>query len=144
MANAAIVRILLVDDFEPWRRQVYSILQTRTDFSVVAEVEDGVEAVRRATELQPNLILLDIGLPILNGIEAAHQISGLVPAAAILFVSQNSDADVVAAALNNGAKGYVCKRNANTDLVPAMEAVLRGEHFVKAWNENGLPVDKNL
>jgi DNA-binding NarL/FixJ family response regulator len=90
------------------------------------------------------LILLDIGLPILNRIEAAHQISGLVPAAAILFVSQNSDADVVAAALNNGAKGYVCKRNANTDLVPAMEAVLRGEHFVKAWNENGLPVDKNL
>ncbi len=130
IATAITVRILVVDDFEPWRRMVCSILQARPDFCVVAEVADGLEAVQKTTELQPDLILLDIGLPTLNGIEAAHRISGLVPSALILFLSQHSDADVVAKALSNGAKGYVCKEDAMFDLLPAVEALLRGAHFV--------------
>ena len=74
--------------------------------------------------------MLDVGFPRLNGIEAAHEISRLVPDAKILFISQNSDADVVEVALNNGAKAYLCKHDANTEVLPAVEAVLRGQNFV--------------
>ena len=84
----------------------------------------------KAEELKPDLILLDIELPNLNGIEAAKRISTLVPEAAVLFVSQQTDADVVAAALSNGAKGYILKANAGRELLPAMEAVLEGRHFI--------------
>jgi len=97
---------------------------------VIGEASDGLQAVQKAREPQPDLILLDVGLPALNGIEAAHRISKLVPDARILFVSQNDDADVVGTALNNGAKGYVVKGNAGSELLPAVEAVLRGDHFV--------------
>jgi DNA-binding NarL/FixJ family response regulator len=78
------------------------------------------------------LIVLDIGLPSLNGIDAAHRISRLIPATTILFVSQISDADVVQEALSNGAKGYVWKVDAGTDLLPAVEAALRGAHFISS------------
>lgn len=125
----SLVRILVVDDFEPWRRQICSLLQTRPELHVIAEAGDGLEAVQKATELQPDLILLDIGLPKLNGIEASHQISILVPSATILFVSQQNDADMTEA-LSNGARGYVRKENARKDLLPAVEAVLRGDHFL--------------
>ena len=128
--SSPVIRTLVVDDYEPFRRFLCAILQGRPELQVIGEASDGLQAVRMAEELQPDLILLDVGLPALNGIEAAHRISGLVPSATILFVSQNNDADVVAAALSNGAKGYVRKVNAKTDLLPAVEAVLRGERFV--------------
>ena len=124
------VLVVIVEDYEPFRRFVCSTLGERPELQIVGEASDGLEAVKKAWDLQPNLILLDIGLPTLNGIEAAHRISRLVPAAKILFVSQNNDADVVTAALSNGAKGYVRKQNAQTDLLPAVEAVLRGDRFV--------------
>jgi DNA-binding NarL/FixJ family response regulator len=124
-----VVRVLVVDDYEPFRHFMRATLQARPELQVVGEASNGLEAVQKAKELQPHLILLDIGLPALNGIEAAHRISRLLPDAAILFVSQNNDADVVAAALSNGAKGYVLKLDANRELLPAVEAVLRGDHF---------------
>ena len=99
------VRTLIVDDFEPFRQYVRSKLGRTPNLQVIDEASDGLEAVQKAEELQPDLILLDIGLPKLNGIDAAHQILGLVPTVNILFVSQNSSADVVEAALCNGAKG---------------------------------------
>jgi DNA-binding NarL/FixJ family response regulator len=89
-----------------------------------------LQAVQNAEELKPDLILLDIGLPVLNGIEAGVRISALVPDTSILFVTQQSDPDVVGAALNNGAKGYVLKVNASWELLPAVEAVLQGRRFV--------------
>ena len=98
---------------------------------IVGEASDGLQAVKKAEELQPDLILLDIGLPTINGIEAACRISRVVPGAKILFVSQINDADVVTAVLSNGAKGYVRKENALTDLLPAVESVLRGDRFVR-------------
>ena len=96
---------------------------------MIAQTPDGLEAVQSAQELKPDLILLDIGLPGLNGIEVAHQVSRLVPSVTILFVSQNNDADVVATARSNGAKGYVLKIDVNRELLRAIEAVLRGEQF---------------
>jgi DNA-binding NarL/FixJ family response regulator len=95
----------VVDDHEPFRNFVCSTLQVRSELQVVGEASDGLEAVQKAKELQPDLICLDIGMPTLNGIEAAHRISKLVPAAKILFISQDSDPEVIAAALGNGAKG---------------------------------------
>jgi DNA-binding NarL/FixJ family response regulator len=124
------IRILVVDDFEPWRQQVCGILQTRPELHVVAEAADGLEAVRKAQELKADLILLDIGLPNLNGLEAANQICQVAPDAKIIFLTQNSDRDVVQAALTTGARGYVQKQNATTELLPAVEAVLRGQGFV--------------
>jgi len=124
------IRTLVVDDHEPFRRFVRATLQARPELQVVGEASDGLEAVQKAEELKPDLIVLDIGLPTLNGIEASHRISRLVPSATILLVSQDNDADVVATALSNGAGGYVLKLDANRELLPAVESVLRGQRFI--------------
>jgi DNA-binding NarL/FixJ family response regulator len=93
---------------------------------IVGEVADGLEVVRKAQELQPDLILLGIGLPVLNGIEAAHQIRRLAPESKILFLGQGSSADVVQEALSFGALGYVVKAQAGSDLLAAVDAVSLG------------------
>ena len=122
--------VLVVEDFEPFRRFVCSTLGEKPELQIVGEASDGLQAVQKAQELKPDLILLDIGLPGLNGIEAASRILRLVPGAKVLFVNHSNDADVVTAALSDGAKGYVRKENAKTDLLPAVETVLRGDRFV--------------
>jgi len=126
------VRVLVVDDYEPFRRLACWLLGERPALLVVGEASDGIEAVRRAEELKPDLILLDIGLPTLNGIAASRQIRELAPASKIIFVSQESSPDVVQEALNSGALGYVLKTRAGIDLLPAVEAVLEGKQFVSS------------
>jgi DNA-binding NarL/FixJ family response regulator len=126
------VRILVVDDFEPWRRFVLSTLKKRPELQVIFEASDGLEAVQKAEELRPDLILLDIGLPRLNGIEAARRIRKAAPDSKILFVSQESSADVAQEALRSGAWGYVIKAHAGSELLSAVEAVIRGQRFVSA------------
>jgi len=126
------VRILLVDDFEPWRQSLRSMLKRRGELQLVGEATDGLEAVQKAEELQPDLILLDIGLPHLNGIEAAKQIHRASPGTRIIFLTLNSDADVVRAALDTGAKGYLLKADAGSELWPAIEAALRSDQFVSS------------
>jgi len=139
--SSAPVRVLVVDDYEPFRCYLRATLEARPELQVIGEASDGLEAVQKARELQPDLILLDIGLPTLNGIEAADRISRFVPAATILFVSQNSDVEIVNEALSNGAKGYVRKQDASSDLVPAIEAALRGERFVsKSLSRDAQPI----
>ena len=128
--SATLVRILVVEDFIPFRSLLTSLLQQRPEWQVVAEVLNGLEAVQRAKDLSPDLILLDIGLPNLNGIEAARQILKISPKSRILFVSQESSADVVQEALALGAHGYVLKLNAASELSAAVEAVLSGKRFV--------------
>jgi DNA-binding NarL/FixJ family response regulator len=131
----SLVRVLLVEDFEPFRRFIRTTLQ-KAELQIIAEVSDGLEAVSVAAELQPDLILLDIGLPGLNGIEVARQIRKLSPESKIVFVSQKSSADVIEEALNSGALGYVVKAHAANELLAAVEAVSEGGTFIS----NGLSV----
>jgi DNA-binding NarL/FixJ family response regulator len=126
------VRILVVDDYEPWRQQVCSVLQTLPELRVVAEVADGLEAVQKAEELQPDLILLDIGLPGLDGLEAANRIRQVAPDSPIIFLTQNKDKYTVRAALNSGARGYVLKTDAGSELLTAVAGVLDGDDFVSS------------
>jgi CheY-like chemotaxis protein len=123
-------RILVVEDHEPFRRYFCSTLEQRADFQVVGYASDGLEAIQKAQELQPDLILLDVGLPKVNGLEAARQMRNLAPLAKILFISQEFSFDVVEAALRLGASGYVHKLRVQSDLLPAIESVLRGKYFV--------------
>ncbi len=125
-------RVLVVDDYEPFRRFICSTLGKRPELQIVGEASDGLEAVQKAEELQPDLIVLDIGLPTLNGIEAARRIRKLSPESKIVFLSQESSADVVQEALSLGALGYVVKAHAGSELLAAVEAVLQGKQFVSS------------
>jgi DNA-binding NarL/FixJ family response regulator len=124
------VIVLVVDDFIPWRQIVCSMLKTELNFKNIQEASDGVEAVQRAKEYQPDLVLLDIALPGMNGIEAARQIHNVAPSSRILILSENRDPDVVCEALRTAASGYVCKSDAAKELLPAVEAVLSGKRYV--------------
>jgi DNA-binding NarL/FixJ family response regulator len=128
------IRILAIDDFKDWLRQVRLRLQPRPESQVIAEASDGLEAVQKAEDLKPDVILLDIGLPKLNGIEAARRIRQRCPSSKIIFLSQNNDLDVVRAALGTGALGYVRKIDAGRELLLALDAVLRGEQFISSSN----------
>jgi DNA-binding NarL/FixJ family response regulator len=107
-------------------------LQKQPELQVIGEVSDGLEAVQKAQELQPDLILLDIGLPSLNGLEVARRIGKVSPASRILFVSENRSADIAEEALSTGASGYVVKSDAGSELLPAVKAVLEGRRFISA------------
>jgi DNA-binding NarL/FixJ family response regulator len=122
----------VVDDYEPWRRFATRTLQKKPELQVVSEASDGLEAVQKAQELQPDLILLDIGLPTINGIAAARRILQHVPKTKIIFVSEQRSSDIVEEALGTGARGYVVKSKAATELWPAVKAVLQGKRFVSA------------
>ena len=132
MGDIAPVRVLVVDDYEPWHGFVSTTFQRQPELKIIGRVSDGLEAVQKAQELQPELILLDIGLPTLNGIEAARRIRAVSPASKILFVSENRSVDVAQEALSTGADGYVDKSAAASELLPAVEAVLQGKKFVSA------------
>jgi DNA-binding NarL/FixJ family response regulator len=133
----SLLRVLVVEDFAPFRRFICSTLERRCDLKVVCEVSDGLEAVQKAEELNPDLILLDIGLPTLNGMEAARRIRKLAPESKIIFLSQETSPDVVQEALSLGALGYVVKAKAGSELLTAVEAVRHGRQFVSS----GLSVD---
>ena len=123
------VRILLVEDFEPFRNLIRILLEGKPGLQIIAEIADGEEAVQKAAELKPPLILLDIGLPSLNGLAAARLIRTLSPDSKILFVTQESSLEVAQEALSLGASGYVVKTRVASDLLPAVEAILLGGTF---------------
>lgn len=126
------IRVMVVEDFLSFRRLVCAKLEQRPGLRVICEVSDGLEAVRKAEELKPDLILLDVGLPTLNGIEAARRLCELAPESKILFLSQETSTDVIQEALSLGAWGYVFKTQAESDLLPAVDAVLSGKRFVSS------------
>ncbi len=122
----------MVEDYVPFRSFICSALTSEPELCIVAEVSDGLEAVHKAEELQPDLILLDLGLPTLNGIEAARRIRKVSPQSKILFLSQESAGDVVREALSVGALGYVVKAHAGSELLPAVGAIRQGKRFISS------------
>jgi DNA-binding NarL/FixJ family response regulator len=129
-AGMSLLRVLVVEDFAPFRQFICSTLGKRVNLQIIGEVSDGLEAVQSAEELKPDLILLDIGLPTLNGIEAARQIRRIAPQSKIIFLSQVSDADVIQEAFELGAWGYVVKTKAASELLAAVESVVSEKQFV--------------
>lgn len=125
------VKIVVIDDYEVWRRFVASALQEKPGFQIVGDAADGLEAVQKVQELQPDLILLDIGLPRLNGLEAARRIRDCSPNTRIIFLSENRSRDIVEEAMRIG-HGYVVKSAAARELLSAVEAVLQGKQFLSA------------
>jgi len=126
------IRILVADDFSPWRSVVRAILQKRTEWLIVCEANNGEEAVQKATQYVPDLALLDIGMPVLNGFEAARRIQGRCPGCRIIFLTQNNDIEFVQSAMRIGAAAYVLKANAFSDLPIAISAALDRTMFVSA------------
>jgi CheY-like chemotaxis protein len=125
-------RILIVDDFEEFRTFLRSTLEVRPEFRSIWLASDGLEAVQQAAALQPDLILLDIGLPRLNGIEAARRILKVSPRSQILFVSQEFSDAMAEQTLLLGAYGYLWKSDAAGELLLAVDEILQGRQFVSS------------
>ena len=122
-------RILLADDHKLMRSGLKALIEQQPGLTVVGEADDGRQAVTLATSLKPDLLVMDIGMPNLNGIEAAHQITQANPATAIVILSMHSDESYVLRALKAGAKGYLLKDSADSDLIRAVHAVAGGKSF---------------
>jgi len=103
------------------------MLEQQPGWQIVGEACDGFQAIQRAGELHPDLVLLDIGMPVLSGIEAAAHIQQISPQSKVVFLTQERDGDIRRSVLANGAKGYVLKANSATELLPALNAVLNGQ-----------------
>jgi DNA-binding NarL/FixJ family response regulator len=124
------LRILVVDDHAIFRKQVCALLEGQQGFEVVSEAGDGIEAVRQAEDFQPDIVVLDITMPVLGGIEAGARIRRVAPKSQIIFLSQYDSEAVAHAALATGALAYVTKSSAATNLIPAVQAVSDGKKFV--------------
>lgn len=134
MTHESVATVLLIEDFEEWRYQQRKLLFAHPEWKIIYEACDGAEGVRKAAELQPDIILLDVGLPKLNGIEAARRIGQASPQVQIVFVTQDRDKDVKDAALSIKGTRYVLKANAASELVPAIASAL-AEHYTAAlWD----------
>ena len=126
------IRVLVVDDHEPWRHLVISELLRNPDCEIVGEVDDGPEAIDAAARLAPDLILLDIALPSLTGIEVARRLRAIVPNSRILFLSAHISPAIVEAGLAAGAHGYVVKMDAGEELLEAIDAIIQDRRFISA------------
>ena len=121
--------VLVVDDHEVWRAYVRTALKDHRRWSIVAEAVNGVEAIERAAALRPDVILLDIGLPVLSGMTAARQILANHPQSRIMFMSANGSPAMVEAAMHMGVRGYLLKSDLH-QLVAAMDAINQGQPFI--------------
>ncbi|HET6179944.1 MAG TPA: response regulator transcription factor [Candidatus Sulfotelmatobacter sp.] len=126
------VRVLLADDYEPWRRCVAALFLKHPEWRIIGEVCDGIDAVKKTQELHPDLVLLDLSLPRLNGVEVANRIRQTSPGTKIVFITAYQDSDAMQTVLRNQAEGYVLKWEINRELLPALETVLWGGKFVSA------------
>ena len=119
-----------MDDSRAWRQAIRSFLQIHLNLVIIGECSDGLEAVQKSEELQPDLVLLDIGLPNLNGVEAARQIRKVAPASKILFLTSYHWPEILDEAMTVGALGLVLKLKASRELLPAIRTVLRDQRFI--------------
>ncbi len=123
------IQILLADDHTVVRKGLRLLLESHPGFRVIADAADGREAVAMAEQHQPEVAVIDIAMPVLNGIEAARQMTAKVPRIAIVILSMHSDEGYVLRALKAGARGYLLKDSAENDLIHAVEAVSEGKAF---------------
>ena len=130
--NGSSVSVLVVDDFEQWRKAVCAALRTNLGLHIFEEAADGLEAVQKAQAMQPDLVVLDIGLPTLNGIEVAQHIKRISAKSKVVFLTENRFLDITEAALQDGASGYVMKSAFASEMIPAIKAVLEGKQFLSA------------
>jgi DNA-binding NarL/FixJ family response regulator len=133
----SVIQILLVDAFVPWQLFLREMLESDADFKIIGTANDGLEAVHKATEARPDIILMDISLPKLNGFEAAQHIRMLSPASRILFLTEHRGSDFIDAAFQAGGLGYILKCEANSDLFAGVRAVLKGRRFVSGSLQYG-------
>jgi len=124
-----VIRILLADDHPLVRQGLRRILEEQPEWQVVAETGNGLDAVRLATDLQPDVVILDIGMPQLNGLEAARQITKKLPAARVLMLSMHADEVHITKAVEAGASGYLEKDSADSELVKAVTATAQGQSY---------------
>jgi DNA-binding NarL/FixJ family response regulator len=123
------VSILIADDHELVRKGIRTVLEARTGWQVVAEAGDGREAVKKTQELKPQVAVLDISMPLLNGLEATRQIAKIAPQTRVLILTMHDADPMIQQILEAGAKGYLLKSDASLDLVSAVEALLRNKTF---------------
>lgn len=128
-AKTLSVRVLIVDDYKPWVNFVLKFLDEVPGLRIVGVALDGDEAIIQTQLLRPDLVLMDISLPLRNGIDAARQIIRFVPGSRIIFVSQKYEPPLVQAAIAAGGQGYVVKVDVANELLPAIEAVVEGRRY---------------
>lgn len=124
------IRILVVDDSPDWQRFLLARLASNCDLKIIAVANDGLEAVQKAAELQPDLLLMDLNLPVMNGFDATRRVREVSPNCKVLFLTQNASRDLVSAAFEAGACGYIVKSDSGADLVPGIKAVFENQQFV--------------
>jgi len=129
------IRILLADDFSAVRRGVRAILETRSDFKVVAEAENGQDALEQARRVSPDLAVVDISMPHMNGLELTREIRRILPDTEILILTQHNSQAMLKQALEAGARGYVVKSAVAADLISAVDAVLEHRSFASSCVE---------
>ena len=137
-SSAGAVRILVVEDHELARKTICDLLRSEKGFEVICEAENGREGARAAEKVQPDVVVLDVTMPVLAGIEAAVRIRRIAPKARIVFLSQHNSDKLAQAALATGAHGYVVKSAAGTDLIPAIREAVAGRRFVSnlaSWGD---------
>ncbi|HWC20086.1 MAG TPA: response regulator transcription factor [Terriglobales bacterium] len=123
-------RIMVVDDFGPWRRFLSTLLIVTPEWQISSEAVNGAEALAKAQELQPDVVLLDIDLPDMNGIELARRLQIVAPVTKIIFITSESSPEIVNAALRSGAAGYLLKSQIVGELLPALKSVFAGNRFI--------------
>ena len=124
------VRVLIADDHPVIRRMVRSVLQVHPNFEVCGEAMDGAQAVEEAKKLKPDVVVLNVTMPVMNGFEAAREIKAILPQSAIVILSQKADLEFVEQAKKIGVRAYVAKSRAGEALVKAVEAAVMGEDFI--------------
>lgn len=124
------IRVLTVDDSPPWQLYILKSLETESDLKIVAQVGDGLEAVQEAAKLCPDIIVMDLGLPCINGLEATRRIRSVSPNSKVLFLSEHRSQGFIDAAFEAGASGYVLKSDAASDLVAGIRAIVEKKEYV--------------